>query len=516
MASKKKKIVVGDNLQNGSLDLYDYCRPALESGSWTISTTQNLVWKEKITGGKQSYSRTQDFEVAGPRFTMNPQDVHAVYPPASGQGYYDNIFPHIVLNKRTLPWERTIDDQAVDPDNIVPWMALMVIEESEIVAQSGKKQQPQSLTVQDLIQPPSSILGPQNLKGVTADDLKESCYTVDVDAKTFMAIVPAENELPYLSHCRKVDLTQKELFAEVSTEDGEGWFSVVVANRMPSSGAKAYACLVSLEGFSDYLYGAADASKVENYTAVRLAVLGFWNFTVLDRNTPSFAYLLNNLDSCSLKMPQVPSGAKEGTPAAFVTDALSDGYIPMTYETRVGEKTVAWYRGPFSPVILKENTDILPFFSAESAMIYDQSTGMFDQSYAAAWQIGRLLALSDQAFSQGLLEWRREQNQKNYAAWKQDNLSEGMKSLLEIPTDSLELVPTAELHKKMRDLLAKKLAGQLVPLDGKPVLKTADPTGFQNRKEGLPGVLSKEELAQGLEEEKGLLQILTDKLFKHS
>ena len=37
---------------------------------------------------------------------------------------------------------------------------------------------------------------------------------------------------------------------------------------------------------------------------------------------------------------------------------------------------------------------------------------MFDVSYAAAWELGRLLALQDKDFSTGLYQWKRQQAQR--------------------------------------------------------------------------------------------------------
>ena len=45
-------------------------------------------------------------------------------------------------------------------------------------------------------------------------------------------------------------------------------------------------------------------------------------------------------------------------------------------------------------------------------MRYNPDTGMFDQSYAAAWQLGQLLALNSKQFSVGLYNWKRT-NQLN-------------------------------------------------------------------------------------------------------
>jgi hypothetical protein len=47
------------------------------------------------------------------------------------------------------------------------------------------------------------------------------------------------------------------------------------------------------------------------------------------------------------------------------------------------------------------------FASADAASAYDPDTGLFDISYAAAWQLGRMLALGSKSFSVALHNWRR-------------------------------------------------------------------------------------------------------------
>ncbi|HWF77863.1 MAG TPA: hypothetical protein VN694_11885, partial [Caulobacteraceae bacterium] len=46
--------------------------------------------------------------------------------------------------------------------------------------------------------------------------------------------------------------------------------------------------------------------------------------------------------------------------------------------------------------------------SADAATRYDPASGMFDLSYAGAWQMGRLLAVQDKRFSTLLVNWRRQ------------------------------------------------------------------------------------------------------------
>ncbi|NJL53322.1 MAG: hypothetical protein HC930_16165 [Hydrococcus sp. SU_1_0] len=50
----------------------------------------------------------------------------------------------------------------------------------------------------------------------------------------------------------------------------------------------------------------------------------------------------------------------------------------------------------------------LSVFAADKLVCYNSENGMFDVSYASAWELGRLLALQDSHFSLNLSNWKRE------------------------------------------------------------------------------------------------------------
>src|SRR6266851_3643926 len=66
--------------------------------------------------------------VRGDRFALSAGSVDSMFPPDNSPGEYSACLPHIVLNRPTLPWERTISDSA--PEN-VPWLAVLLLTEAE-------------------------------------------------------------------------------------------------------------------------------------------------------------------------------------------------------------------------------------------------------------------------------------------------------------------------------------------------------------------------------------------------
>jgi hypothetical protein len=160
---------------------------------------------------------------------------------------------------------------------------------------------------------------------------------------------------------------------------------------------------------------------------VRLISLYSWTFNCLPDPQENFSELMLNLISPGseqgtnllLRQP-LPTWATSAPPApsalATAFTQLQAGYVPLSYNTITGEQTFAWYRGPLAPVtttrFLGPTDPTLPPNlavpqNATDAMIYDPTSGLFDQSYATAFQTGRSLALANLTFATNLLQWRR-------------------------------------------------------------------------------------------------------------
>jgi hypothetical protein len=314
---------------------------------------------------------------------------------------------------------------------------------------------------------------------------------IDIPKEFYSIVIPSRGELKYLAHCREVDMANKELRADVA----EGWFSVVVANRFPQPGIMNYACLVSLEGFSEYLYGGKPIPA--EYADVRMAVLATWSFTALPIQGETFEHLVQNMDVCSLHLQNKPSTGNAQADE-LVASAFHDGYVAMNYHTREGEKSASWYRGPLTPVELNY-VKLDPFFSAESGIIYDQATGLFDMSYAVAWQIGRLLALSDSEFAVGLMKWRKGQKVAQNLKLEQTNALNRMRGVLakEQPL-TLEFEDKTAIVNLIRSFLSTTFAELVSPPspETEPLIMTSDPTGTKAVAGQMPGLLSTGQAAE--------------------
>ena len=464
---------------------YDSFKPPLESGSYLITVSQKVVdetGRHKLA--EEPFTQYQSFDVLGPRFRLEPSDVFSVSPPGAAEGEFADLLPHIVLTRRSLPWERQFGPASSN----TPWLALLLLDEGEIMDGGDPEANPtlgQTLEVRQAVNLPLSgnVLTAQ-LVFSQYDDPATKCRVIDLPPGVFADIAPKVAELPFLAHCRQVDINKKEV---LDSED-RGWFSIVVSNRFPNPNARSIVHLVSLESFENYLPDGTlpdGARPLKDYSKVRLISLASWYFT--SRKTRgNFASLSQNLDVGLLRMPVSDEARQRAqTPAQkLVLNAFDIGYSLIKYAMRQGEKSMAWYRGPLLPVATDHVKRAKPFATSDSALIYDQKTGMFDLSYATAWQVGRLVALADKSFARHVLELRREGHALRDMIIERRYLMKAYGDALNFPATIDEILEPHLMLDLVLDFLANRLS----------VGAERDPTGLLDRLDELPGVLSKKEL----------------------
>jgi hypothetical protein len=443
-----------------NVTFYDNFVPSLKAAQYTIKVSQSLTLDAAQTardGGstdvpaepQPDYSQT--FIVRGPRFVVEPADVHRAFPPPNSVGKYDEYLPMIVLNKRALPWEREMNLD-VDDAQSYPWMALLLFAEDELLTPqpasgdapatpAGSQQNPTraaSFALNDVVTPsgnakttgpPAGVLGPKIGLEDDEDPAKIFCNVIDISVDTFAQLLPSGNDLRFLAHVRQVSTENKEPLGMKH----DGWFSVVLGNRFNippadqtgTTARRNIAHLVSLEGFETYL-GTDSPLAPAGYQRVRLISLYSWAFNCLPDAQENFRELMLNLISANseqgtdlllrLPLPEAASPDLESNAGTTALMRLQNGYIPLSYATQTGEQTFAWYRGPLAPVVTSSFLETTGPGAADNpevpentseAMIFDPATGLFDQSYAVAFQTGRSLALASLPFATDLLQWRR-------------------------------------------------------------------------------------------------------------
>jgi hypothetical protein len=484
-------------VSKGAFILHDAVRPAVPDGAYTLTVTQRLD-----PPGQAVDPLTKYLAVTGPRFTLPPDQPLSFFPPQNATGAFSTRLPQIVLRRRTLPWERFIDDQ--EPD--LPWLALVVLADGEGQLTTGQ---------------------PVDTTGLPDPDLRDSDTrdVLTVTERVVQQVFPSKQDLPWLCHVREVDLSDTEL----ALGDDDGWLAVVLANRLPQPGVHYTACLVSLEGhggdlpaveppvhffkgttvysqaevnaaavlqrqsetFVDGTFSAAavpDAGLAAGPDAVSAAgpvtlvgaprpatkppvtrdawsapalpgavvagqqagttvkglvtgatsvtglsvnqvfidpgarlvqftVLKHWSFTCGDGG--DFESLVRGLDDGMLGTlpapgpPPATAGTPPDPPGSRPDPVVTDtGHVQTAAVSRRGDTGQAWYRGPFTPrQILRaepDETGVLPLMHAADQARRVGPDGLEDLSLAAAFEIGRLLAVSQPVVVAGLLGWRQD------------------------------------------------------------------------------------------------------------
>jgi len=476
----------------------DSHRVSLLAGDYMVAVTQTVTTRGQPFGTYGNPSGK--FSVLGERFSLNPQDIHAVFPPDGSRGDFQNDLPHVILNRSTLPWERTAAD-GVTPRP--PWLALLVFHQQVQDAQGQPQDEAPLVTASTKtlsgLKASSAPTAPywpgMTLESGQHDDVQ--CRAIDVPWGILEPLLPqSQDDLNFRTHTRRrlAYLGQAALTSapgsdaeaarnqlknllqakgrelsdavedptailppgetdrstatkwivrdrgnheeyEIWNPDGDNYdfyrvdheTAVILANRLPADGQRNVVHLVSLEGrYSGGL--ATDNFDGHDHTTVRLVSLHSWEFFSVEPRK-NFTGLLEHLNETPYTQGSVPTALH--TPVTFrlpVPTAaeghtsgqmLRAGFLPLRHSFRRGDRSISWYHGPLVPNELggtqEETTDHkvttpgveLPTRAADKLLIYNQTLGMFDVSYAAAWELGRMLTLANRKVALSLYHWKR-------------------------------------------------------------------------------------------------------------
>jgi hypothetical protein len=457
-------------LLNETVTFVQHQLPGLDAGEYQLSLSQRVDASDGTPISGDSIAGSYAFAVLGDRFTLGKpaQTIASVFPAESATGEFGNVFPHVVFTQPAFPWSRyptsappaAGENGAVDPD-VPTWLAVLLFDEDDAAAYPGLVLAPNTARLGDLFPPQAfagSTLGSGHsyFDGVTdTSDLDigtqptDPVQVLDVPLGLFWQVAPTLADLALLAHVRTVQLTTRSV-GDDTTNAGEptGTYSIVVGNRLPQSGKKQYAYLVSLEELEPFLPTGEDGGPPQGtaYSAtsvLRLAVLKSWTFF----STGEPAAFVDQL----LALNGRPAGSTADAPDTnlrltttstngVVAGALTMGYVPLNHELRTAGRTVSWYRGPLVPYAISERRVSIPVSSPDAALAYDPTTGMLDVSYAAAWTIGRMLALQDTSFATALYAWKHAVTSSALASIEDAMLSESYAEILQQGSQPFALV----------------------------------------------------------------------------
>lgn len=364
-------------------------QPPLDSGTYTVEVEQKVKTEGSNKIPEQTFSKELTFYVDGHRFApLTPDVIYAVFPPAGNLGEYSNALPHIILKRGTLPWERTI--KATDSE--LPWLALLLFQESE-------KPETQTIKLKDLKATSGNIKFPSFAYEPGQND-EDVVTVIDVPKNILEKILPPEKDLTLLASVNQITNEKNESLSEP--------LATILGNRLPKKGEVSTVHLVALEERYDEERYDKDSGKFNYQGAgpndfIRLVSLASWSFTCVN-SKHNFDALLKEIDRepDTLRLP-----SQNNPPAKQYLDL---GYVPLHHALRQGDKTISWYHSPLSTGQSQDNLTA-PVPIADQLMRYDPNTGMFDVSYAMAWQLGRMLTLQNQPLAVEIFNWKRSKAQ---------------------------------------------------------------------------------------------------------
>jgi hypothetical protein len=390
--------------QAGQITFIQHELPPLPSGEYTVTLTQHVHISEIDyqgatipTNESDDHSASISFYVRGERFRLQSSNIQSVFPPANGAGEYANALPHVVLTQPRLPWAWTLSGgpQVPDPNgDVTTWMALLVFDAEDPAPAAVTR------TLADLAEPPSGVVSYPHFALAPGEARTDAVVTLDVPVALWNQIAPSPGDLEHLAHCRVVSPACKA--SDPCNAQNE--YSVVIANRLPS-GQKSTIHLVCLEGLASYLPGSSQHLP-PGAAAIRLASLMSFQVSAGDEATSFTAAMQRALNPNLPATLRLPSSSSQDP---RVINALAMGYTACSHQTRLGATIYSWYRGPLVPFAASTSSRLTsPARNADALLRYNPETGMFDASYSAAWQLGRLLALQNKEYAMALYRWRHD------------------------------------------------------------------------------------------------------------
>lgn len=243
----------------------------------------------------------------------------------------------------------------------------------------------------------------------------------------------------YLAHVREINT---EGCPDAGIQE-QGIFSVVIASRtgalrdtvlqdnswteLPTnlSQPRTQVChLVSIEHLDSTI-----GSWMADQPSQRIGMVSLfsWIYAAMPPNPVNFVTTVRNLTEnqqmlrvddkviARLDLANAQNGASNNSSlksqvSTVLADRLRLGYTVSRWRTQSGEETSAFTRGPLVPLpvpaVPAPNTIQDCSSTSQEYQILDPTTGLMDLSYSSAWQLGKLLAISDTTFSSALMRFR--------------------------------------------------------------------------------------------------------------
>ena len=381
-------------MAQSTYQLFDACKPLLLAGQpLAVKVSQTLREPNDPQSDrlKTTGPNTVNLVIEGPQFRLSPDDIAGVYPAPGSEESPDEFVPHVALNRRTLPWER------VGPGDRT-WRALLLFKESELRPAGTATSSPGPIVET------TTVGAVKDEDPTTYDRLRNQLHASDdtkidvvyVRNSVLLPVVPMYTELNALCHMRRAT----DATGQVKDT------ATVICNRLPDAGTGEAppeihtALLVSMEHADDIYGKMAKAEEMDKSTA--LVVLHHWSFK--PSKGGDFEQVMKAIrirpNGGVLRFGNVPKPLQGGGFEALVD---GDGYLVEPLEHAGKGAAVVKYRGPLVPFTPDPRSEGFAIRAAPEELDAEHS----DYSYAAAFEIGRLLTLHDPALLEDLADLRK-------------------------------------------------------------------------------------------------------------
>lgn len=460
---------------------YNAHKPVLNDGEYTIEVEHSIGlmdYTETDTDKQrksQIISSSVMFTVNGPRFNLSPTDIHSQFPLAGAKGDFESFLPYVVFNRSTLPWERTPFNGY---NGSASWLFLLVVDEDDVM---NKNVIEFNLKYSDIDDSKHAVLG---IDEATASDEKKlidqniSINLITINEDSITSYIPNSlDNIGLLSYVRiKYNEEQAVIVANRLPSLGKNSIVYLISleNKFDASSKllnssfiylkkwKFHTEIEQLFSFSNGNYEKAIQkdpllkntlnATCANDVSVEHNFQDFINSAV--QNPKSLSDDQKKVLRHSCKLPgttfhEILSNLKGGT--NYLKDTNNTISIAQT-----GTTTLPWqhkdeqgfvvydyanYRGPLVAKPLNLNSAIfnkkeslhpskrslLPIFVDHNGFIPVDADELkityqtrVDCTYAAAYELGKLTALNDNAFASAFFKWKINYANKQLNA-KNDN-----------------------------------------------------------------------------------------------
>jgi len=441
----------------GTIRYFDSIKPPLTQGKFLVETKQTFPTSVKgvNTNLPEEITKNEYIQIEGSPYQIDPLTIHSRTPPKNEQGVkVDLSIPKIVFQSKTLPWERKVNDEE-HYDNC-PWMSLLLIRDDEFencceilegqkqytIPGKGNSNIPFEIRVLSIKEGLLKNIGP------TAHDLPYLAHALQVNPKDKELCGNDEDGIfsVIISNRLPSEINTKYHACLVSIEGHTTSLPIEDAVQILTQDIEENPQMIEKQGQKIDLKVGLDHGvhritshpiqfplhipetfqSIENLKStddVKLVLLDYWMFKTGDggdfeskikaikfRQSLADKDKVGDLDS--LAGFSLEDGEQRTyEPALLGSDMDPDVTVNSFLYTDIvehdGITRPCLYRGPCIAVPTYHDIKEEPYTNSDDARGLEPSTGLDVIHHSSAFELGRLLALSDPKFIETLSRWRR-------------------------------------------------------------------------------------------------------------